>query len=1089
MQIICHGLKDDDFEVEFIDRKAFLGRDESNSIVVMADGVSRKHAILVEEDGELFLQDNDSLNGTYLNYNQIHDRHNLANGDIIQIGYQLIKVDFLPDQKVILDFVPPEQTVILSRPTLGATIVSEFGTAGDPVDATPRDSNLYPRKTELAPSSADEIEHTMVMPETISGSSSAKEVFSGRGELGKYIILKRIGKGGMGEVYLAKHKTLGIFRALKVLSKDVTDDNAKNLDRFLREAKLASEIRHPNVVGVMDVETDPACGVPYIVMEYVDGGSLRNSLTVCKRLSEEQAVVIVEAIASALQTAEAHSIVHRDIKPDNIMFTKEGEVKLADLGIAKVVGTDIDLTKTNMMIGTPAYLPPEQARNAKGVDARADIYSLGATFYEMLTGQPPYPGENAIEVLHQLFLSPVPDPRNVNPEVSNASAAIVMKMLAKDPGDRFLNAGKLLETMEWTYPRHTAHESVELIQKVIAGECWNSTSFSAGISSPQFSRKRSMLTFRKLVRLVVILFVLSCLSVGLIFVLKGKSETFSSISAFLEYHFLTTMDKWIITRLKTVANSAWFHINIKTTPFSKIYVTSPDGERKKCLSDKDGHCTLVEQQPGQYKIEISRDGYPSLTHDFVLKKDVILELPLDNISRSNPSSGSGSAKQNAGSNGNPSSGSGSAKQNAALKNNPLLVTTDLDIVNPNDDVNSLREAIDYAQKQGGNMTVTFAKNYIITLSSSLAISNSITINGGKNKITIIGPKTEPMFIVSKTDLSLTLKTLVLLSDYSGNNAGILNISCETNAYHFEAFWNSGVILDNTPGLVKLVSVKDGGKAKRLWSFSGFGIIMNGTSHLHRLSGANGATVRIGPESILEDSTLTGRYDRRDGDFMVYGTLKNSSVSDFGDIYIFNGGNGEKLTVKSRGLIENRPGGTINGMSVEFGAVYGYALNRAANKEQIRGKISIGGVTKAPASTLANAVSTVGKETDIIFDLTERVEKSGFSFLYETDLQRYTIQNSDPPQSIIDNMVLFSGARSYTVKIKEDQSPGTFILADNVKVFNSPVSLEIGGVTYSKSLSVGKSFSTNNQVFSLSLQKQGKNASTGSNTLILTIMRR
>ena len=194
MQIICHGLKEEDFPVEFTDHKIFLGRDGSNSIAVAADGISRFHAVLLEEGEELFLQDNDSLNGTYLNYVPIHARKKLAHGDIIQIGYRLIRVDFQPDQKVVLDFVPPEQT--------------EVATGNDVPPVSPAPGQ--------APFSGDGIERTMLAPETLvsSSSSSAKVRFSGGTEIGKYVIIKRIGKGGMGEVYLARHKTLGISRAV-----------------------------------------------------------------------------------------------------------------------------------------------------------------------------------------------------------------------------------------------------------------------------------------------------------------------------------------------------------------------------------------------------------------------------------------------------------------------------------------------------------------------------------------------------------------------------------------------------------------------------------------------------------------------------------------------------------------------------------------------------------------------------------------------------------------------------------------------------------------------------------------------------------
>ena len=151
--------------------------------------------------------------------------------------------------------------------------------------------------------------------------------------VGKYEIIRKIGKGGMGVIYLARHTQLDTLRVLKVLPAESAEENPVFAERFIREARIASQIRHPNVIEVMDVETDPLLNVSYIVMEYVDGGSLRQILKGQSKLSIEQAIVTIQSVASALCVAAEHGIVHRDIKPDNIMFTKHGGVKLADLGI------------------------------------------------------------------------------------------------------------------------------------------------------------------------------------------------------------------------------------------------------------------------------------------------------------------------------------------------------------------------------------------------------------------------------------------------------------------------------------------------------------------------------------------------------------------------------------------------------------------------------------------------------------------------------------------------------------------------------------------------------------------------------------
>lgn len=288
-------------------------------------------------------------------------------------------------------------------------------------------------------------------------------------KLGKYVIEKRLGKGGMGEVYLAKHEQLGIPRAIKVLPKELASKNSQFFARFIREAKTACEIRHSNIVNVMDVESDEARGLSYIVMEYVDGGDVRGLLKASGHLTVDQTLVIVEAVAAALAAASEYGIVHRDIKPDNIMLTRRGEVKLADLGIAKSGSDeDVQLTKTNVMMGTPAYLSPEQAKDAKHVDVRADIYSLGATMFEMLTGRIPYEGKSVYDILSKLHTDPVPNPCDLNVEIPPEIGKIVMTMMAKKPSDRYQSAAELLEVLAGCrVHRKTAIEAQKIIQEAI----------------------------------------------------------------------------------------------------------------------------------------------------------------------------------------------------------------------------------------------------------------------------------------------------------------------------------------------------------------------------------------------------------------------------------------------------------------------------------------------------------------------------------------------------------------------------------------------------------------------------------------------
>ena len=266
--------------------------------------------------------------------------------------------------------------------------------------------------------------------------------------LGKCKIGRELGRGGMGAVYLAQHQTLDVPVAVKILPPEIAASHPQFADRFMREAKLACRIKHANVISVMDAERDEKTGLYYIIQEFVDGGSVRDLMRK-GALTEAQALDIIAGVAEALAAAADFQIVHRDIKPENIMLTRKGEVKLADLGIAKERSEeDAGLTMSQVMMGTPAYMAPEQAQDAKNVDARADIYSLGATLYHMLCGAPPFSGETAYALLTKLATQPTPDPRVKRPDISEPVAKLVMRMMSKKPEDRPPNAKTLLAELK-----------------------------------------------------------------------------------------------------------------------------------------------------------------------------------------------------------------------------------------------------------------------------------------------------------------------------------------------------------------------------------------------------------------------------------------------------------------------------------------------------------------------------------------------------------------------------------------------------------------------------------------------------------------
>ena len=267
--------------------------------------------------------------------------------------------------------------------------------------------------------------------------------------IGKYRVVRCLGIGGMGEVHLVTHLQLHVERALKLLRLDKGVRNSVFAERFLREARIASRIQHKNVISVFDVENDVNSGFLYIVMEYVKGNSLQGILQ-NGSLEEDQAVHIISEVVNGLSAAEEMGLVHRDIKPSNIMISQDGEVKLADMGIAKAIGDDVGVTLTmeNSLVGTPAYCSPEQCRNAHNVDVRADIYSLGATLYEMVTGLPPFDGVNSFDTIAHVLSDEPTKPRRLNPSLSAGLETLILKMMSKDPADRPQNITELKKELK-----------------------------------------------------------------------------------------------------------------------------------------------------------------------------------------------------------------------------------------------------------------------------------------------------------------------------------------------------------------------------------------------------------------------------------------------------------------------------------------------------------------------------------------------------------------------------------------------------------------------------------------------------------------
>ncbi len=271
----------------------------------------------------------------------------------------------------------------------------------------------------------------------------------------RYELGEVIGRGGMAEVHEGQDLRLGRRVAVKILRPDLARDPSFQA-RFRREAQSAAALNHPNIVAVYDTGEDilgavggePGTVVPYIVMEYVDGMTLRQLMSSGRRLLPERAMEIADGTLAALDYSHRHGIVHRDIKPANVMLTRGGDVKVMDFGIARALAdAGQTMTATSAVMGTAQYLSPEQARGEL-VDSRSDIYSTSCLVYELLTGRPPFTGDSPVSVVYQhVSEAPVP-PSQLDPSVPTPIDAIVLKGLAKRPEDRYQTAADMRADVE-----------------------------------------------------------------------------------------------------------------------------------------------------------------------------------------------------------------------------------------------------------------------------------------------------------------------------------------------------------------------------------------------------------------------------------------------------------------------------------------------------------------------------------------------------------------------------------------------------------------------------------------------------------------
>jgi len=274
--------------------------------------------------------------------------------------------------------------------------------------------------------------------DTRSSSSMIGTVLSGR-----YRLEAKLGSGGMSTVYLARDETLDRPVAVKVMHREMSEQ-ADQLERFRQEARAVAKLTHPNVVSVIDAGEDG--GHPYIVFEYVKGETLKQRISRVGQLDSQEAVAYAIEIARGLAVAHGRQMVHRDIKPQNVLIDEEGRAKLTDFGISRQLEQD-GVTATGRVLGTTDYVAPEQAMG-RGVDQRSDIYSLGVVLYEMLVGQVPFHAESQVGVAMKHVNEELPDVQRRRPELSAAVALVVERATAKNPAERYQHVSEMIDDLE-----------------------------------------------------------------------------------------------------------------------------------------------------------------------------------------------------------------------------------------------------------------------------------------------------------------------------------------------------------------------------------------------------------------------------------------------------------------------------------------------------------------------------------------------------------------------------------------------------------------------------------------------------------------
>jgi serine/threonine protein kinase len=271
--------------------------------------------------------------------------------------------------------------------------------------------------------------------------------------IGAYQIVEQIGQGGMATVFKAYQPSMDRYVAIKILPSHFTEDESF-VGRFTQEARTLARLEHPHILPVHDYGEQE--GITYLVMRYVQAGTLKDLIAREGPMALEEAARILGQVGRALDYAHSQGVVHRDIKPSNVLVDQRGDTFLTDFGIAKLVAETAQFTASGAIIGTPAYMSPEQGMG-KPADSRCDIYSLGVVLYELVTGRVPFEAETPLAVLLKHVNDPLPLPRQIKPDLPAAVERVILKAMAKAPEDRFQSAQEMIDALRYVPRLWTPH--------------------------------------------------------------------------------------------------------------------------------------------------------------------------------------------------------------------------------------------------------------------------------------------------------------------------------------------------------------------------------------------------------------------------------------------------------------------------------------------------------------------------------------------------------------------------------------------------------------------------------------------------------